>query len=304
MAEAENAKASGENCVCENFDAPILDKQNWLTYHDGSAPILISAPHGGLNFLDDVPKREDAEGNKLPGSTHCTDGWTRAQAMELHQALRDKFGVDVSLLATEFRRPHVDLNRGIDDQAKDYELNDRGKELWNAYHNKIKEYQKKWEGQKSFLIDLHAQGRHDIVMLGLGIWQREADPNLKTLFDTKKLNESQSKDFTLNADCKENLYEAVYGDSSFGNILQAKMKNDIFAEKPSVISPCGSTPICERYLRGGYIVRMYRTDTLCGVQVESPRYLRQDTEIRQAYVARMAETIFDWCKANGVKIPQ
>ena len=119
----------------------------------GTIPIIVSAPHGGRDWIPGVPERK---GDGIAKFTTVRDENTAELAEKLAAALEKKLGGRPYLIIARFERTFIDVNRPARDA---YEV-DAAKPIYDAYHKALadarRDVLKDWG--RGLLLDLHGQG--------------------------------------------------------------------------------------------------------------------------------------------------
>lgn len=129
----------------------------------GTLPIVISAPHGGLEDIPGVPPRENKEAERFVTGADVN---TRELAHKIIKQLEERLGGKPYYVVARFRRRFLDVNRTPEHA---YESPD-AKFYYDEYHATLAEFcrevQKKYDGV-GLLIDVHGQATYkDEVLVG------------------------------------------------------------------------------------------------------------------------------------------
>ena len=133
-------------------------ERKYVEYLPGDLPIVISAPHGGLEKPDDIPTREEG---KVEVDTNTQD---------LARAVGEEFlartGHRVHLIISRLHRQKLDCNREVVEAAAG---NPVAEKTWTEYHGFIDQALATTiaKYKKAFYIDLHGQ-RHPDKRIELG----------------------------------------------------------------------------------------------------------------------------------------
>jgi N-formylglutamate amidohydrolase len=114
----------------------------------GSLPILLTAPHGGLQHVPDVPPRSRG--------TTTTDGYTIELTETLAKHLAHRLGGAPYIVAARFSRKYIDANRAEADAFD----SPRAKPVYEAYHAEIRRFVadiKVRFPRGGLLLDIHGQ---------------------------------------------------------------------------------------------------------------------------------------------------
>lgn len=132
----------------------------------GALPIVLSAPHGGVARIPDVPEREGTgqpRGNNAFSVAHDTN--TDLLLLDVAAAIEAKLGKKPYYVYAKFSRKYVDANRPPEFA---YE-HPKATAVYEAYHQTLAEYcrevQKTWGS--GLLLDIHGQAAaRDTVFRG------------------------------------------------------------------------------------------------------------------------------------------
>jgi N-formylglutamate amidohydrolase len=118
----------------------------------GSLPIIVAAPHGGLDDIPGLAPRVDVTAERFVTGV---DANTAELARRLvHEIRRELHGEPYFVIAT-FRRRYIDVNRSPEHAYED----PKAKRYYEAYHDQLAEYcrqvQNKFGG--GLFIDVHGQ---------------------------------------------------------------------------------------------------------------------------------------------------
>ena len=125
----------------------------------GDVPILITAPHGGMDKNNSIREVCDP----LGGGARCNPDW---QTYNIAKVLRDELhgllGVRPYSVLAKFHRGYIDGNRKPEKDA--YNSDDEcAKDTYDAYHSTIEEYiseiNERWP--EGILLDIHGQSKKD-----------------------------------------------------------------------------------------------------------------------------------------------
>jgi N-formylglutamate amidohydrolase len=141
-------------------DAQAPDKslvEKLVLVHKGTMPIILSAPHGGLDGIPGVSERKGDGLVKGPsGFFTGRDTNTDRLALDIADALEAKMGKKPYVVIAKFHRKYIDANRpeGVGLESP------KAKPIYEGYHRALrdacKEVQRKWG--RGLLLDVHGQG--------------------------------------------------------------------------------------------------------------------------------------------------
>lgn len=124
-------------------------------------PIILTAPHGGEEWIPGVPKRTGA------GVETVQDGYTYELTIMLADEIFRLTGRKPYVVAAQFIRKNIDANRPAH-KAYDHQ---KAKKYYDTYHNKVAEYvnEVKQRWGHGLLLDIHAhgaEGKRDTIFRG------------------------------------------------------------------------------------------------------------------------------------------
>ncbi|MEP3477787.1 MAG: hypothetical protein ABJZ55_00930 [Fuerstiella sp.] len=224
----------------ENFTAG-QSVRRLVSVVPGDLPIILTAPHGGGNAIDGVPKRQ---GNGVGMFKAMSDAFTDQLTEKLADAIEKQTGKRPYTVIARFHRKYLDANR----RAQDAYESPNAAPIHDYYHQAIVEAKKsvtdRWG--RGLLIDIHGQAKEPKAIF-------RGTQNGKT---TKHL----VKRFGV---------EALQGKASlFGQLAAAGFP---------VIPDVGSTDLEHSAYDGGYTVVTHGSlsgGTIDAIQLELGRHLR------------------------------
>ena len=155
----------------------IYSPNNYIEYHVGNVPIVLSAPHGGGLEPSSIPDRT------CNNPTTVRDSRTRELALVIDSMFHLRTGCRIHLIVCNLRRTKLDCNRDITDGAcgnPDAEI------AWTAFQHYIDSARLLSESNfaENFYIDLHGHGhtkqRLELGYLLTGSRLRNSDSTLNT----------------------------------------------------------------------------------------------------------------------------
>ncbi|MFO8018977.1 MAG: N-formylglutamate amidohydrolase [Promethearchaeia archaeon] len=210
------------------------DYKDYFKYQYGDLPIILSVPHGGVQRVKDIPKRE----NGILGIDKGTIDLTFTLIKYIRTASSQQFGTPKipSYVISYVHRNRIDFNRG---EYKAFQRDSQlAEKLYGFYHQKLQEYTnrniKKYG--TSYLIDIHGfekdkrpSGFRDVdIVLGT--------LNLKSLFQRRIPKKDRDKN------------------------IRGRVIKECLEEK---IAVAPSRPRRKEYvLKGGYITQQYGAKTI------------------------------------------
>ncbi|MFX0057435.1 MAG: hypothetical protein ACFE85_08030 [Candidatus Hodarchaeota archaeon] len=243
--------------------------ENYIKYHKGDIPLIISVPHGGNLNVKNIPARS----NGVIGIDKKTIELTLILIEEIKEFYRIKRSINKtpSYIISNVSRSKIDLNR-IETEA--YSQNSKlAKKIYRFYHNKIKELiNDNLESFKfSLLIDIHGfeknkrpEGFRDVELI-LG------SNNLKTIL-------------------QNNLPRKFWKQNIRGRIIKKFLTLGI------PIAP-GHPMRSEYVLTGGYITKQYGVSKINNsqtIQIEFSDQIRlYDDKLKSIVLSALAEVLCD-----------
>lgn len=253
---------------------------NYIEYHAGNLPIIISVPHGGYLEPTSIPDRS------CSSCTTVRDSRTEELAYEIDSAVQAVFGGHPHIIMNKLARLKLDANREIGEAALG---NSEAETAWYEYHDFIQAAKDSCtlDFGSAIFIDLHGHG-HPKQRLELGY-----------LFNNATL---QLTDSTLNAMNLQNsssirhLSNVLNPAVSFAEILRGnECMGELLASRgfPSVPSASDPAPLpTDPFWSGGYNTRRHgsRDSTdFNAIQFEANwTGLRNTTANREAFARAFA----------------
>ena len=250
-------------------DSIYFGREEYIEYHSGSLPIIISAGHGGWKEPTEIPDRTEG--------TTVTDINTYQLTKVIMDTLTARFGGKPHVILCLLERLKLDANREIEEAAGG---NLYAKRAWEEYHHylDIAKELVTMNHASGILFDIHGHGENPDGFYDLRTWLGylikgdELDLPDEELSTNTFKNKSSIR--VLADSSAYTFINIVRGSTSFGTILDSLG----YACVPSVndLGPAGS-----RYFSGGYItVRHGSRDggIISAVQVELPQPGIRDTE--------------------------
>ena len=254
---------------------------NLVQYVYGNLPIIITAPHGGLQ-TGGLPDRACAN------IVTTTDANTDQLALAVQAKLTALFGKVPHLVVCNLKRSKIDVNRPLDEGTCN---NATAAISWNDYHNFISAARNTVLQQygKGLLIDLHGHG-HTIqrVELGYNLSASQLANTDAYLNGSTPIAGSTIRSLVGNNLTGQTHAHLIRGPFSFGTYLQASG----YPAVPSVSIP---NPGTEPYFSGGYTVETWGSKdggTLDAIQIESNYTGLRDNSVNiNNYATALANSI-------------
>ena len=249
------------NVYAQTYQAgnTYLGKQNYIEYHAGNLPIIITAPHGGSLEPATIPDRTCAT------CTTVMDGNTLELALQIDTALRQTFGCFPHIVLNRLHRKKLDANREIVEAAQGSADAETAWKEWHQFIQAAKNATVNGYG-RGILIDLHGHG-HTVQRLELGYLLTDdqlrlsdsilATPQYRSQISIKNLVANNLNNF--------NAAQLLRGAFSLGTLLAAN-------GFPSVPSQQDVAPlVADLYFNGGYNTARHGSrdsTTIDAIQIE------------------------------------
>lgn len=259
---------------------------NYIEYHAGDLPIIVSAPHGGYLEPASIPDRN------CTGCVTTRDSRTEELAYQIDSAVQVMFGGHPHIIINKLARVKLDANREIVEAAQGNAL---AETAWDEYHSFIqaaKDSSRTHFGSALY-IDLHGHA-HSIQRLELGyLISRTQLQNSNTNLDAMNLQNSCSI---------KHLKNVLNPAASFAEILRGnECMGEFLVEHgfPSTPSASDTAPApTDPYFSGGYnTVRHGSRDSsdINGIQFElNWTGVRDNSSNRKAFARGLACAIRDY----------
>ena len=246
----------------------LTDANGWVEYTVGDAPLVITAPHGGLLAPASLPDRT------CSGCVTVTDDNTEALARRVAAQFYARTGHRVHLVINKLRRAKFDPNREVAEATGGLSALTP---TWMAFHTFIDTARGRvtTSTRRGLVLDLHGHG-HAIARLELGYLISAADLRLgdAALASSGRIATSSIGRLASDATSHATPVVVLRGASSLGALLA---RNGF----PSVPSPVDPAPAAaDEYFTGGYITERHGSSTggsVDAIQVEANRAGARDT---------------------------
>lgn len=233
---------------------------NYIEYHAGDLPIIISAPHGGYLTPASIPDRA------CSGCTTVRDGWTEELAYKIDSAIQVVFGGHPHIIINKLARTKLDANREIVEAALG---NPIAEAAWFEYHDFVQASKDACVGSygTALYIDLHAHG-HAIQRIELGYLLTRTELQLSdATLDAQNFQDSCSIQHLKNVQNPAASFSSILrGSDCMGELLT----NRGYPSTPSASDPAPAPT--DPYFSGGYnTVRHGSRDSsvINGIQFET-----------------------------------
>ncbi len=264
-------------------DSVYYGREEYVEYHAGDLPIILSAPHGGRLTPDEIPDRTYG--------TTVTDDNTYELTKTVMDTMVARFGGRPHVILCRLKRTKLDANRDSVEAAQDDKYALRA---WQEYHHYIGIAKKKIETDygSGLFFDMHGHGKNSDGFYDLRNWLgyllsgSELDLSDAVLNTNSFKNESSIR--ALVDSSSSSFIEVLRGVNSFGAILDSIG----FKSVPSVNDP---GPNGMRYFSGGYNTVRHGSKNggmISAIQVEAPKPgIREDQTTWSKFSSAFVSTI-------------
>ena len=265
-------------------------RENYIEYHAGNLPIILSAPHGGQLTPDEISDRTYG--------TFVTDLNTYELTKTIMDSMIVRFGGYPHVILCKLKRTKLDANRDSIEAAQE---NKYALRAWQEYHHYIEVAKNKITNDQGsgLFLDIHGHGKNPDGFYDLRSW-------LGYLISSEELDQSdgvlntnsyQSKS-SISAWVDSSSYsfiEVLRGKVSFGSILDSLGYKSL----PSIndLSPDGM-----RYFSGGYNTARHGSRSggvISSIQIELPKPgIRDNQSTWSSYSKSLNSTISEYYKVH------
>ena len=265
-------------------------RENYIEYHAGNLPIILSAPHGGQLTPDEISDRTYG--------TFVTDLNTYELTKTIMDSMIVRFGGYPHVILCKLKRTKLDANRDSIEAAQE---NKYALRAWQEYHHYIEVAKNKITNNQGsgLFLDIHGHGKNPDGFYDLRSW-------LGYLISSEELDQSdgvlntnsyQSKS-SISAWVDSSSYsfiEVLRGKVSFGSILDSLGYKSL----PSIndLSPDGM-----RYFSGGYNTARHGSRSggvISSIQIELPKPgIRDNQSTWSSYSKALNSTINEYYKIH------
>ncbi|RCI04523.1 hypothetical protein CU098_011130 [Rhizopus stolonifer] len=140
---------------------PVLEEYP-IVINQGNLPLIITAPHGGLQKPTTIPDR------KQEGSLLLADMYTREIAQGIMKGISDHYHENKAtphIIINRIARRKVDVNRPLNEGTE----SKQGEVVWKEYHHRVQQAIESVKREYGFgiMIDIHGH-THSNEMVELG----------------------------------------------------------------------------------------------------------------------------------------
>lgn len=263
----------------------IYGTHNYIEYHPGTLPIVISVPHGGLVAPAGIPTRT------CNSPVLGTDTNTIELAKQIDSSFLRMTGCRPHIIYCNLRRTKIDCNRNIADGACG---NAEAEIAWTEFHQFIETAQETAQAaydDKAIYFDLHGHG-HILQRLELGYVLTGAQLGLSdNVLNTTEYIEQSSIQNLVNQNVNGYTHaQLLRGDFALGTL----MAQSGYPSVPSQQTPNPGS--LNPYFNGGYNTANYTCytpgKTINGFQLECNFMNVRDTpNHRKAFADTLASVL-------------
>lgn len=244
------------------------DVAGWVEYTIGDAPLIISAPHGGLLTPASLPDRS------CSGCVTVNDDNTQDLARRVAAQFKERTGKRPHLVVNLLRRAKLDANRDLVEATGG---NAALTATWSAYQGFLESARTRISAAqgRGVLLDLHGHA-HVVPRLELGYLISAAALRLsdQALGASSVIRSSSIGRLSLDAVDHASPVELLRGPMSMGALF-------VRYGYPAVPSPSDMAPAAnEEYFNGGYTTQRHGSSSggsVDAVQIEANRVGVRDT---------------------------
>ena len=262
------------------------DAAGWVEYTIGDAPLIISAPHGGLLAPSSLPDRS------CSGCVTVNDDNIQDLARRVATQFKDRTGRRPHLVINLLRRAKLDANRDVVEATGG---NAALTATWSAYHGYLESARSRITAAqgRGLLLDLHGHG-HANPRLELGYLMSATSLRLsdQALGASNAIVSSSIGRLSLDAVDRASSAELLRGPTSMGALF-------VRYGYPAVPSPSDVAPAAnEEYFNGGYTTQRHGSSNggpVDAVQIEANRVGVRDTpENRDRFAAAIVSVALEY----------
>jgi hypothetical protein len=266
----------------------ISGTNDYIEYHKGSLPIVISVAHGGYLNPSTIPDRT------CGNAVYATDAYTIELAKEIDSAFFRRTGCFPHIIYCNLRRSKVDCNRNESDGACG---NAEAVKAWKEFHQFIRDARLQAETEfpeQVLYLDLHGHGNSiQRIELGYLLYDTELELTDQTLNGSSYVNNSSLRRLVSNNLNNHTHAQLLRGEKAFGTMLHEKG----YPSVPSFQIPSPGTNT--NYYSGGYNIAThssYATGVKAnGVQMEcNYTGIRDNQSNRERFADSLALVVLDY----------
>lgn len=238
---SSNAAPAPESSSSFVLGQVATDPKGWMEYIPGDAPLVIIAPHGGLQTPTELPDRN------CSGCETVNDANTQDLARRIVDAFYTRTGARPHLVLNRLSRRKFDANRDLPEASGGTAALSAP---WAWFHAAIDSAEARIikKTGRGLVIDLHGHA-HDIARLEIGYLLNDPDLRLADAALTANGAMTRTSVARLATDSRSAADRGVAllrGPNSLGALAVA-------AGYPAVPSPADQSPLVgQSYFEGGY----------------------------------------------------
>jgi N-formylglutamate amidohydrolase len=252
---------------------------DYIEYHPGTLPLILTVPHGGTLEPPDLPDR-------ISGNAGRYDTNTLELGRAIVEVIRQKTGRTPYLVIDHLHRKKLDTNRDMLEAAQDEPAAVAIWEAWHACIDSAKDAVERSFGT-GLLIDLHGH-RHREPWVELGYLLSNMDLAQPDSVLNKMSVADMSSIGTLLRSSPHAFADIIRGPMSLGGMLEDQ-------GYPSVPGPLHPHPGGKGYFSGGYNTERHGSmggGRIAAVQLEVPWENVRDTKSNRVRFAEAAAEAF------------
>ncbi|AXG71264.1 pesticidal crystal protein Cry22Aa [Kordia sp. SMS9] len=209
--------------VSTYYEQTVGDTRNYIEYIPGNLPIIISAPHGGIQQSGQTiggifyPDNDSSLPDRTCGTNERDDN-TDILVREIQKEIFELTGCYAHVIINNLHRSKLDPNRDINEATCG---NANAADHWNAFHGFIDQASASVETNwgKGLYIDLHGQS-HAIPRIEVGYNIASAELNNSDLNAANIINKSTIRNLVNNNLNNLTHEELIRGNNSLGQMFQ------------------------------------------------------------------------------------
>jgi hypothetical protein len=255
--------------------------KEYVEYHQGNLPIIISVPHDGKLTPENIPDRT------CFNPTTITDYNTYKLAKFIDSSLFELTACHPHIVFCNLKRTKLDCNRSKEEAACgnfDAEI------AWEEYHNFIRKADSiANENSRVFYIDIHGHG-HELQQIELGYLysSEELNQNDETLNSSIYITKSSIQNLVAQNELNLSNSELLRGEFALGTLLGN-------VNYPSVPSKQFPNPGSNPYFTGGYSTQTHTSYqagiSTNGVQMEFNFNIRESDQNMKTFADSFAKVL-------------
>ena len=199
------------------------DTRNYIEYIPGNLPIIISAPHGGIQQSGETiggtfyPDNDSSLPDRSCGTNERDDN-TDILIREIQKEIFELTGCYAHVIINNLHRSKLDPNREVNEATCG---NANATDHWNAFHGFIDQASASVEANwgKGIYIDLHGQS-HSVPRIEAGYNITAAELNSSDLNSAGIINKSTIRNLVSNNLSNLTHEQLIRGNSSLGEMFQ------------------------------------------------------------------------------------